>query len=175
MRVPLFSVGKLLGALALLSTDANAGSPVQQSFQVTADIVAGCSVTTAGSGQWGTIDLGTVSGVAAGSASAALVSPGGAGLQIDCTPGTSATISADTGAHASGGIRRLALTSDTTQAIPYRLYVNNGTTEWTTQALPLAFGAGTSRISLPVIGTATLPGSQRAGSYSDTVRVTLAW
>lgn len=161
-------------AFLLFGHSAHAASPAQQSFQVSADIVAGCSVATSGSSQWGSIDLGTVTGIQSGTVSAALVSTGGAGLQIDCTPGTAVSVSADTGSNPNGGVRRLALTGNAARTIPYRLYVN-GATEWTTQSIPVVFGTGVSRVTLPVTGTATLAGSQTAGAYSDTVRVTLAW
>lgn len=158
----------------LPSAGTMAASPVQQSFQVSADVVTGCSVATSGSSQWGSIDLGTVSGIASGTVSASLVSSGGAGLQIDCTPGTTVNVTADAGSNANGGLRRLTLAGDGSRTIAYRLYVN-GTTEWTTQSIPVVFVGGTSRVGLPVSATATLPGSQKAGAYSDTVRVTLAW
>lgn len=163
------------GLLLCGTASGQATAPAQQSFQVSADVVQGCVVATAGPSLWGTIDLGNVSGVASGTATAALVTPEGAGIQINCTPGTAASVAADLGRFASGGTRRLSLAGDPTHTIPYRLYVNGGATEWTTQSISLTFGANLSRLTLPVIGTATLSGSQKAGVYADTVHVTVSW
>lgn len=151
-----------------------AASPVQQSFQVSASIATGCAVT-ANAGSWGQINLGTVSGVASGTASGALVSAGGVGLVIDCTPGTALSISAGNGANPGAGTRQLALSTDSNARIPYKLYANGSATPWTSQSVPLAFPVGTSRLSLPISATATLPGVQRAGAYADTVQITLNW
>lgn len=146
-----------------------------KSFQVAADIVKGCIVSTNGAGQWGQIDLGTVSGIATGTVSANLLSASVAGIQIECTPNMTATISADTGNHAVGGVRQMGLNGTSSALIPYQLYADGSSTPWTTQSLSLNFLAGATRRALPVRGTATLSGAMAAGSYTDTVRITLSW
>ncbi|WP_232343440.1 Csu type fimbrial protein [Novosphingopyxis sp. YJ-S2-01] len=145
-----------------------------KSFRISADVVAGCSVLSDASGRWGLIDLGTVDGASPATVEAGLVSASGAGLAIECTPGVTAALSVDLGDHSSGGTRMLAR-SGGSGAIPYQLYAADGSTPWNLQPLPLQFGAGVSRRSIPVRARATLTGAIPAGLYTDTVRVTLSW
>jgi spore coat protein U-like protein len=149
---------------------------MSKSFTVSATITNGCLVASNGSGgSWGSIDLGTVSGIAAQTASANLLSGGAAGLQLECTPGLTAAITADQGLNGAGGTRRLVHAADAASLIPYQLYANGSTTPWTTDAVALSFPVGTSHLSLPVRAVASIPGAMRGGTYSDTVRVTIAW
>jgi len=141
-------------------------------FEVTARIVSGCIVAQDAAGRWGTINLGSVSGVAGDSAQATLLSTAGAGLVIECTPGLSATLSADNGDHPSGGERFLQAAGGT-GTIRYRLYANGGSTPWAGGTVPLTFATGAQVI--PVRAVATLAGPTAAGIYTDTVRITLSW
>lgn len=165
-------------ALAILLASAGAmpaHAITQKSFQVTADIVNGCAVTTTGSGNWGNISLGTVAGTLSGTVEADLLSGAANGIQIDCTPGMTLNISADNGMQPSAGVRRLAIGGDLTTPIPYQLYANGSQTPWTMQAIPIVFPVGTSHQLLPVHAKATLSGSTKSGAYQDTVHITLAW
>jgi spore coat protein U-like protein len=152
-----------------------AAAETSKSFVVSADIVTGCLVATNAAGNWGKIDFGSVSGVQSGTVDADLLSGSLSGLQISCTPGTVLSATADTGNQPSGGVRQLGLAGNASARIAYQLYANGGTTPWTTQAIAVAFPIGTQTVALPVKGRATLAGSQRAGNYSDTVRITLSW
>lgn len=145
-----------------------------KSFQVSAVVANGCAViSSGGAGSWGSIDLGTVSGIASGTVQASLLSSGTAGLQIDCTPGMTASVTADTGLNpTSGGVRQLA---SGTSKVPYLLYANGSAVAWTTNAIALSFPVGNSHLSVPVVAKATLSGATKAGAYADTVRVTLSW
>jgi spore coat protein U-like protein len=144
-------------------------------MQVSATIVKGCTIAATGAGQWGSIDFGTVNGMAQGTTDASLISTAGAGIQLECTPGTTISVSADNGTHASNGVRRLGLNGGTTATVSYQLFADGSTTPWTTQALSIAFPVGTSKRSLPVLGRATFARPMTAGAYSDTVRVTITW
>lgn len=163
--------GTLAGAAALLLVHPLAAETTR-SFEVAARVVPGCVVATDAGGRWGTIDLGTTPGAAATSVEATLLSTAGSGLSIECTPGVTGSLSADTGDHPASGARRLQRTGST-DTIGYRLYADGGTTPWTTGTVPLAFTAG-PRI-VPILAVATLTGPTTAGRYTDTVRVTLSW
>jgi spore coat protein U-like protein len=163
----------LAGAMVLSAAPAQA--ELTKSFQLSATIANGCSVATTGTGTWGDIDLGSVAGVATGTASASLLSGGQTGMQLSCTPGLSVQVSADNGNQPVGGVRQLVHSVSSTSKVPYQLYANGSATPWTTQTISLSFSAGTSQQSLPVKATATLAAPMRAGSYSDTVHVTLSW
>ncbi|TVV72249.1 spore coat U domain-containing protein [Sphingomonas solaris] len=152
-----------------------AAAVTSQSFQVGATVVQGCVVATSGAGRWGSIDFGTVSGVAQGTMDADLLSGGAGGISIECTPGIAVSMSADAGDHAAGGVRRLATASGPGVPIPYQLFLDGGATAWTTQAVALPFAAGVSKRVVAVRGRATLVRPMAAGVYADTVRVTLSW
>lgn len=169
MRSALLAAGL---AVAVSPGPAAAGTKTA-SFQVAAAIVTGCTVATDANGRWGTINLGTVAGAGNTSAAGTLLSGGSAGLQLRCTPGANVNIAADAGDHASGGQRRLAGNGSST--IPYALYANGSATAWTTQTVALSFPVGVSAQTLPVRATATITGPVAAGTYSDTVRITLSF
>jgi spore coat protein U-like protein len=164
----------LAGAVAGGCGATSATAETLKSFQVSAVVANGCSVTTSGgASSWGSIDLGTVSGITNGTVQASLLANGTAGIQIDCTPGMTASVTADTGLNpSSGGVRQLA---SGTSKVPYQLYANGSNTPWTTNAIALSFPVGTSHMSVPVVAKATLAGATKAGAYADTVRVTLTW
>lgn len=157
----------------LLLTPLAAHPQMTKAFQVGAQIVAGCVVAVDGGGRWGSIDFGTVSGADSGTVEADLLSGAATGLQIECTPNMTASISIDNGDHSAGGVRRMAHAAGDT--ISYELFADGSTTPWTSQALPLSFSAGQTLRVLPIRGRAQLVPPMRGGVYSDTVRVTLSW
>jgi spore coat protein U-like protein len=160
---------------ALVLAPAHVGAETSKSFSVTAVIATGCAVATDGAGHWGQINLGTVNGAIGGSASASLLNSGISDLRINCTPGTTVNVTADNGDHATGGARRLGHATDAASFVPYTLYANGSQTPWTSQSIGLSFPVGTSQRLLPVSAQATVPAATRAGTYSDTVRVTVSW
>lgn len=159
----------LIAGVALLPGTAKAETA--RSFKVSATIASGCAVTVDGTGAWGSIDLGTANGATGGTLEAGVTN----GLQLACTPGTVATISADAGEHARAGVPQLAHAADAASLIPYHLFVNGGTVPWEGQSIALTFPAGTARLSLPVRARATVPRPARAGRYADVVRITVHW
>lgn len=163
----------LTASCALAPPPGAAEAQTREDFQVSAAIVAGCSVALDGGGAWGRIDLGTVAGTGTGAVEAAITSAGGAGLRLDCTPGTTASLSADAGEHGAGGTRRLAHGSGATVA--YELFVDGDPAPWRDRAIPVSFPAGVRRRSVPIRARAILAGALPAGRYADTVRVTLTW
>lgn len=154
-----------------------AAAETTKPFTVGATIAQGCAVTTnsSGGGTFGKIDLGTAAGFPGGSASGNLVSSSLSGLQLNCTPGVTASLTADQGNQAAGGTRHLVHASVTASVVPYQLYANNSPTPWTNQSVSLSFPAGVQSQTLPVRAVATLAALTRGGHYSDTVRVTVSW
>lgn len=171
MRQPLVP---RIASLAIALSPATAAAETTKSFQVSADIVRGCIVASNASGEWGKIDFGTVSGVTSGTVDANLLSGAVSGIQIDCTPNTTASLTVDNGDHAANGVRRMGL-GTTAYAIPYQLFADGSSTPWTTDAVAVSFSSGVSRKVLPIRGRAILTSPMAAGAYSDTVRVTLTW
>ncbi|MEH3035885.1 MAG: spore coat U domain-containing protein [Sphingomonas adhaesiva] len=160
-------------ALPLALIAAPAAAETAKPFEVSARILPGCLVATDAGGRWGTIDMGQVAGVPGSIGDATLVSTAGAGLSIECTPGLAVNVTADTGDHPASGERRLQRGGGT-DTIPYRLFADGSATPWAGSALPLSFATGGTR-RLPVRARATLTTPARAGTYTDTVRITLTW
>lgn len=165
----------LLCAAMFAAIAGPARAETSKTFQVSADIVAGCMITLTSGGNWGRIDLGSQSGIASGTVQASLAAGAAAGLQIQCTPGTQLGVTADTGNQPIAGVRQMGIAGNATARIPYQLYADGSATPWTTQSIAIAFPIGTSLRALPIVAKATLGGSQRAGAYTDTVHITLAW
>lgn len=164
-------------ALLTAASGAPARAETSKPFTVGATIASGCVVSThtGGGGTWGAINLGSAPGLTAQNVSASLVSNGQSGLQLACTPGTTANVTADQGLHSAGGFRNLAHASQAGSQIRYQLYANNSATPWTTQAVAVSFGAGVQAQSLPVTAVASIPGPIASGGYADTVQVTVSW
>jgi spore coat protein U-like protein len=161
-------------ALFLLALPAAASAETSKSFQVSAEVVRGCVLATDADGTLGTIALGQVAGAGGATASATLVSSAGAGLVIECTPGVTASLTADPGSNpATGGVRQLS--AGGAGRVPYQLFLDGASTPWTTQGVPFAFSSGATRRVVPVLARATLTGPTAAGRYTATVRVTLSW
>lgn len=174
----LLRIARLIARLIALSGALVAGAAAaetQRSFQVSAAIVKGCVVAANGASQLGRIDFGTVAGTARGTQDAAMTNGAASGIAIECTPDTDVTVSADMGENASAGLRRMRLGAAGTDFVAYQLFADGSSTAWTTQTLPLRFATGATKRTLPIIGRAQLTGALAAGSYADTVRVTIAW
>lgn len=149
-----------------------AQAQMRTDFALSAHVVLGCSIGVGGDGALGQIDLGTAPGTARSAIEADLVSTVGTGLSIECTPGATASISADMGQHSAGGQRYLASGAS---RITYRLLIGDDSTVWGSQAVPLNFPVGEGAQKLRIKALATLTGGHAAGDYADTVRVTLTW
>ncbi len=154
----------------LIAATAPARAETAASFRVSASVSRGCRIVTDDANRLGSIDLGSVAGLRSRTVEGALISAAGAGVSVECTPGVSASLSADKGEHPSGGERQLKLTTGLA-LIPYRLFADGQAAPWT-DALPLPSGG---RRLIPVRAVATLAGPAVAGTYTDTVRVTLSW
>lgn len=164
----------LIACVAASAVAPAAAQDRRASFRVSAVVAAGCTVSSEAGGSWGRIDMGSIPGVGAGVASGSLVSGGVAGLVIGCTPETNASLTADAGENAASGQRRLRRTGGGA-TIPYQLRIGAAADAWNLQPVALAFPAGISRRTLPVSATTSLTGAVAAGTYSDTVRVTLTF
>lgn len=168
----------LLAGLGLMVglVHADTALPTTASFVVTAQVVAGCGIvgTSQTSGlDFGTLDFGTHSTVATGELSAVALS-GGLPVQIECSPGSTLSITVDAGLHANAGQRRLQLVGQA-DVVAYALYADAARTQ------PLLIGQPVSlpvsgTINMPIHGVLTLPGTGLpAGAYADTAQVTLSY
>ncbi len=168
--------GWLAGVLCmLLSVISNrAWSLPTQTFEVSASIVNGCVISGTNTAVFGALNFGTLPGVGSRSASTSLTQ--NAALTLACTPGTTLNLSIDGGAHYS--TTRNMQVANNTNLIGYSLYTNANHSAASaipvSQNVALAF-SNANNITLPVYGLVQLSGVNRAGTYSDTLTVTLSW
>lgn len=159
--------------LALITGNYALALPTQ-TFQVSAAIVAGCVVSGTNTGVFGALNFGTRSGVETNTISASYVQS--SNINIACTPGTSLSMSINGGSYYTT-TRNLKL-ANFNNTVAYRLYTNASYSAASeipvNQNVALSY-SNANNITLPIYGRLQLSGVQRAGSYSDTLTVTLSW
>jgi len=159
-------------ALVLLACASSLPQPLaavtSASFQVSASIVAGCLVV--GGSNYGNLNYGSYSALSTSTVSSALTG----GVQLQCTPGVTLSMSVDGGQNNSSG-RHLKLNSGSAQ-VAYQLFSDAGLSQslGISQSISVAYG-NANNISLPIYGRVVLPGNQPAGTYSDVLQVQLSW
>ncbi|MDH2125680.1 spore coat U domain-containing protein [Pantoea brenneri] len=158
--------------LSLLIWSVSAWSLPTSTFQVTASIVAGCVISGTNTGVFGTLNFGSQSGVSTSVVSASYVQS--ITLNLACTPGTTLSMSINQGNNYTT-TRNLKL-PNFSNTVPYTLYSNASRTTVipVNQAVPLSY-SNANNITLPIYGQLKLPGTARAGVYTDTLTVTLSW
>ncbi|MCS4510798.1 Csu type fimbrial protein [Xylophilus ampelinus] len=171
---PLLCIASL--ALALHAVAA-VQVPTTATFAVGATIAPGCQVASNPaqlSGlQIGRLDFGLHSAMQSGTVSVPLFSTADQSL-VQCTPGITMQVTVDAGLNASGMQRRLH--NGNGVYLPYALFMTTGGNRPLVPGSPLGVVLGASPTALPVMGMVTLPGAGAvAGTYTDTVRVTLSW
>lgn len=160
------------GSLALLIGSVPAWGLPTATFQVSASVVAGCVISGTNTGVFGTLNFGTQSGVASSSVSASYVQS--TTLTLACTPGTALSMSINGGSNYTSS-RNLKHASNT-DTVAYSLYTNAAHTTAIPVNSPVALSySNANNIVLPIYGLLTLPGPTRAGTYTDTLTVTLSW
>lgn len=145
-----------------------------QTFQVTAAIVAGCVVSGTNTGTYGTLNFGSRAGVGTATVNASFVQS--STINLACTPGTTLNMSINGGSN-YGSTRNLKNTS-TTDLVPYRIYTSSSYSAASeipvNQNVALSY-SNANNITLPIYGQLKMSGVYRAGSYADTLTVTLSW
>ena len=143
-------------------------------LQVSASVVNGCVISGTNTGVFGTLDFGTQPGVGSTSASASFVQS--STINLACTPGTTLNMSINGGSN-YGSSRNLKVANNT-NLVAYTLYTN--ASHSATSAIPVNQNVAltytnANNITLPIYGVLQLSGVNRAGTYSDTLTVTLSW
>lgn len=140
-----------------------------QSFQVSATVTPGCLVV-GGVSNYGSLNFGSRSALATGTVQASMT----AGVQLQCTPGVTLTMSVDGGQYNSGG-RHMQLSSGSNR-VAYQLFRDAAFSQslGIGQIVTVAY-SDANNISLPIYGQVQLPGNQAAGTYTDVLQVQLSW
>jgi len=144
---------------------------------VTLTVGAGCEVvggnSTGAVNQFGTLSFGEYSSLANIINSQSTDAAGTGSLQLLCTTGTPFTVALDNGVNAAGGQRRMAGTGGA--FINYNLYQEPARTTLWGPGTPLA-GTGTGTpVNLIVYGQVPAQTTPAAGTYTDTVTMTVTW
>ncbi|WP_164852411.1 spore coat U domain-containing protein [Rheinheimera riviphila] len=146
---------------------------------VTATVIDGCSVgnldTSGGFNDFGAVEFGQHSNLLQ-SVDAQGGGSTGVGFELTCSTGLSYQIGLNDGLHASGGSRRM--TDGNSNFVPYQLYRDNARTQlWgdagTANELNTS-GTGASQFHL-VYGRIAATTTPPAGTYTDTIQVTVVW
>lgn len=165
-----------ISAIAYFSPQTLYSETLSGSLDIQIEIGAGCQVDSSGSGpssyDFGTLDFGQYLGLD-GDIDAE-TSGAGNGISITCSNLTAYTIAIDNGLNYSGSSRRLTTAGE---YINYSLFQDaSRTVVWGTAGNALSDTSDGSPTTHTVYGR--IPSGQStpsAGTYSDTVQVTLTW
>ncbi|HKT14370.1 MAG TPA: spore coat U domain-containing protein [Allosphingosinicella sp.] len=167
-------------AVAAAVSGGTAHAETSASFAVSAVIQPGCLVDGLGgsgnAGTIGTLDFGQASSLSTGEHLASLSA--GQTIVLRCTPDVALTMTIDGGAHEDGGSRNLQLGSDGSARLTYALCADAGCAQPIGVGQPVGIAViqeNSNDVRLPVFGRLTLPGNRAAGTYTDTLTVTLSW
>ncbi|MFC6690604.1 MULTISPECIES: Csu type fimbrial protein [Pseudomonas] len=140
-----------------------------QSFQVSATVTATCLVM-GGNSNYGNLDFGSQSALATNTVQVQL----SGGVQLQCTPGVTLSMSIDGGQYNSNG-RHLQLDGGSAR-VAYQLFSDAAFSErlGIGQNVAVAY-SDANDIRLPIYGQVQLPGNQPGGIYSDVLQVQLSW
>lgn len=160
--------------LMLLMISSRGWSLPTHTLQVSASVVNGCVISGTNTGVFGTLDFGTRPGVGSTTASASFVQS--STINLACTPGTTLNMSINGGSN-YGSSRNLKV-ADNTNLVAYTLYTS--ASHSASSAIPVNQNvaltySNANNITLPIYGLLQLSGVNRAGTYSDTLTVTLSW
>ncbi|WP_241653237.1 Csu type fimbrial protein [Pseudomonas alkylphenolica] len=155
----------------LCGLPAPAPGDTTSTFQVSAQVVAGCLVL-GGVSNYGNLDFGSVSALLTGPVTTAL---SGTTVTLQCTPGMALNMSIDAGQNSASASRNLKRTTGT-QLVAYQLFRDAGFSQslGINQSVAVTY-SDANTIKLPVYARAQLPGNLPAGTYTDVVQVTLTW
>lgn len=146
-------------------------------FTVGATVQNGCVVTSAPTLDtglaFGQINFGSFPALAGGNRSAALSMTGGVQALLLCTAGVNVRLTLDAGQHADGLQRRL---SNGSRFLPYSLNLTSAGNPPVVPLVPIGISVGSTAQALPLQASITLPATGvAAGTYTDTVQVTVSW
>ena len=164
-------------AASALATSAHAQT-ASGTIGVSLNILAACAVNGGNSaatmGRIGTIAFADQSGVFS-NADATMVAQGSTNaVTVLCTPGLAPKVTVGAGANDAGNVRQLAYLG---QTVAYRLYTDASRQDEITIGRQISLGtAATPALTLPIFARASSNGlALPAGTYTDTVQVTLSW
>lgn len=151
--------------IAWLGWSATAHAQTTDTFDVTATVIASCTLTAGNTLAFGNYDPNSGTNL-----------DGQTTVNVSCTNGTTADLALDVGSNADVSTRRMADITNGTSFLQYELYSDSGrTTVWGSGANAVTYtGQGVlSAENLTVYGRVPSGQDVQVDSYSDTVTVTL--
>ncbi|AZC24262.1 Sigma-fimbriae uncharacterized subunit [Pseudomonas sessilinigenes] len=175
--LPIISLGAFLGLVSLPSL---AGTLVGQ-VGVRMVIGAGCTIingsVNGGVNQWGTLDFGSHADLT-NVVDAQTVGANG-NIQIKCSTGLTPRLTVDAGLYASGAQRFMRSTTTAASTIAYALYSDSARSSPIQVNMPVNIVTSGAAIDIPLYGRVAPTGQSTttpaAGTYTDTLLVTVAW
>jgi len=166
--------------LLLVVSQATFSATVTGNLGITAIVGAGCQVNasnvTAGIINFGSLDFGSINTIGNQTIDAQTTGAGNGSIVMECSNGTTFTIALDNGQHFASSTRSMVNAGNPAVLLAYTLYQNVArTVPWTTGS-PLTGTANGAPATFPVYGR--IPPGQTgitAGTYNDTVQVTISW
>ncbi|WP_454885513.1 Csu type fimbrial protein [Sphingomonas oryzagri] len=166
-------------AAALGTAPAQAAGSSTGTIAVSLNVTAACAVNGATSiaanlGQVGSIAFADQPGLFGNTDASMVATGGGSGLSVLCSPGSTPTFTVGSGANDASGVHYMASGSN---KLAYHLYSDSGRTTEIGIGQPVSLGTATSTaFNVPIYGRVSSNGAVlAAGTYTDTVQVTLAW
>ncbi|ACE84644.1 Spore Coat Protein U domain protein [Cellvibrio japonicus Ueda107] len=147
---------------------------------VTAVVGAGCQVNNSnvqsGVVDFGALNFGSINTLNAQHIDATTTGSGNGSIEMECSDGTSFTISLGNGLHYNNGNRAMVNTGSPGVFLAYALYQDAARTIPWSDSAPLTGTASGAPQAFHVYGR--IPGGQSgisAGTYTDTVQVVVSW
>ena len=166
-----------IAAVALGTAPAQAAGSSTGTIGVSLNVTAACAVNgataiAANLNQVGTIAFADQPGLFGNTDASLVATGGGAGLSVLCSPGSTPTFTVGAGANDASGTHYVA---SGTNKIAYHLYSDSGRTSEIGIGQAISLGTATSTaFNVPIYGRVSSNGAVvAAGSYTDTVQVTL--
>ncbi|USI71600.1 Csu type fimbrial protein [Sphingomonas morindae] len=168
-----------VAAATVCSAPAEAAGSSTGTVGVSLNVTAACAVNGATSiganlGQIGSIAFADQPGLFGNTDASMIATGGGTGLSVLCSPGSTPTLTVGSGANDAGGLHYMA---SGTNKVAYHLYSDSGRTNEIAIGQSISLGTATSTaFNVPIFGRVSSNGAVlAAGTYTDTVQVTIAW
>lgn len=154
---------------------------VEMVIQPSCRVTSSTTVDEAGARQWGTLSFGSHNDLTSDKSARSVDAAGNGTFRFQCSDGLTAVMTVDGGLNGDGTLRYMANTNEPLKRLAYRLYLDSGFHMPVVAGEPQAMTQpdGTPSGSFALFGR-VLSSEQphvmpAAGTYTDTLLVTLSW
>lgn len=168
------------GVIAILQSGVAMSATVNGTLGVNAVVGSGCQVNSgtvsAGTVNFGNLSFGSINTIGSQNIDAQTTGSGNGSIVMECSNGTTFTISLDNGQHFNSGTRAMVNGANPAILLNYTLYQNIARTVPWLSSTPLSGTASGTPTTFDIYGR--IPGGQTgisSGTYNDTVQVVISW